>query len=234
MCQCHPWQWAGLSRASLDRPGVSAAARRNALTLPAMNSRRAPFVATFRACSLVLLLAEPGLPRLTRRHRRGTTHLRRRRHGCGDPGRTHRRGADPFAALASTSLQRATPHCNLECVMATGGQAETKPYTFRADPRAIAAIDTAISTRVAGQQPLRRFRQGRLRRTTPSCSTRRGLPVFRRRPRLAGRARAVDRRAATACALHSSATASSSRVRSKPMPASPGRRLEWRRRQVLS
>jgi poly-gamma-glutamate synthesis protein (capsule biosynthesis protein) len=50
------------------------------------------------------------------------------------PGRIIARGEDPFAPFAELLQKHDLRIGNLECVVATGGTAETKPFTFRADP----------------------------------------------------------------------------------------------------
>lgn len=56
------------------------------------------------------------------------------------PGELIARGDDPFAPLAAW-LRRADVRIgNLECVVATGGTALDKPFTFRADPRTLPVL----------------------------------------------------------------------------------------------
>jgi poly-gamma-glutamate synthesis protein (capsule biosynthesis protein) len=50
------------------------------------------------------------------------------------PGRIISGGEDPFAPFAELLQKHDLRIGNLECVVATGGTAETKPFTFRADP----------------------------------------------------------------------------------------------------
>ena len=56
------------------------------------------------------------------------------------PGELIARGVDPFAAMATLLPESAIRIANLECVIATGGTAEVKPYTFRAAPATIAVL----------------------------------------------------------------------------------------------
>ena len=54
------------------------------------------------------------------------------------PGQRIRQGHDPFAPFARLLDQADVRVANLECVVASGGQAEAgKPYTFRAHPRVL-------------------------------------------------------------------------------------------------
>ena len=57
-----------------------------------------------------------------------------------EPGELIARGIDPFAATATLFDSRRLRIANLECVVANGGTAEIKPFTFRADPRVIPAL----------------------------------------------------------------------------------------------
>lgn len=62
---------------------------------------------------------------------------------CGDimladgPGKAIARGVDPFAEFANAFRQSDLVIGNLECVIATKGEAVDKPWTFRADLRVI-------------------------------------------------------------------------------------------------
>ncbi|MFM7657465.1 MAG: CapA family protein [Burkholderiaceae bacterium] len=53
------------------------------------------------------------------------------------PGRLIRAGQDPFRHVAATLKRADLTIGNLECVIATIGKAEAKPYTFRAPKRSI-------------------------------------------------------------------------------------------------
>lgn len=53
------------------------------------------------------------------------------------PGREIRAGRDPFAGFAKILDGADLRIANLECVIATSGRAEAKPWTFRAHPRVI-------------------------------------------------------------------------------------------------
>jgi len=53
------------------------------------------------------------------------------------PGELIETGADPLAGVAKYLGPKRLRIANLECVVATGGTAEIKPFTFRADPRTI-------------------------------------------------------------------------------------------------
>ena len=53
------------------------------------------------------------------------------------PGRVIARGGDPFAEFAAIFDRADLAIGNLECVVATGGQAEDKPWYFRAHPRCL-------------------------------------------------------------------------------------------------
>ncbi|MEO7108113.1 MAG: CapA family protein [Rhodoferax sp.] len=55
----------------------------------------------------------------------------------GKPGDLIAQGKDPFAAFASIFEQADIRIANLECVVATGGTAEDKNFTFRARPRTL-------------------------------------------------------------------------------------------------
>ena len=50
------------------------------------------------------------------------------------PGQIIARGVDPFAPFAALLQRHDLRIGNLECVVANGGTAEDKPFTFRADP----------------------------------------------------------------------------------------------------
>lgn len=53
------------------------------------------------------------------------------------PGRLVARGGDPFARVADRLKQADARIANLECVVARGGKAFNKPWTFRAHPRVL-------------------------------------------------------------------------------------------------
>ena len=53
------------------------------------------------------------------------------------PGRLIARGGDPFAPVAERLKQADVRIANLECVVARGGKALDKPWTFRAHPRVL-------------------------------------------------------------------------------------------------
>lgn len=53
------------------------------------------------------------------------------------PGRVIARGQDPFAQVAQRLKQADVRIANLECVVARGGKALDKPWTFRAHPRVL-------------------------------------------------------------------------------------------------
>ncbi|MEO8063132.1 MAG: CapA family protein [Pseudomonadota bacterium] len=57
-----------------------------------------------------------------------------------EPGALIARGIDPFAGVAKYLQPSRLRIANLECVIATIGTAEIKPFTFRADPLTIPAI----------------------------------------------------------------------------------------------
>jgi poly-gamma-glutamate capsule biosynthesis protein CapA/YwtB (metallophosphatase superfamily) len=57
-----------------------------------------------------------------------------------DPGKLIEEGADPFAGLARYLPPKRLRIANLECVVATTGTAEIKPFTFRADPRTLPVL----------------------------------------------------------------------------------------------
>ncbi len=57
-----------------------------------------------------------------------------------DPGKIIEDGGDPFAALARYLSPNRLRIANLECVVATTGTAEIKPFTFRAHPRTIPVL----------------------------------------------------------------------------------------------
>ncbi|MGC4075992.1 MAG: CapA family protein [Rubrivivax sp.] len=56
------------------------------------------------------------------------------------PGRLLRRGGNPFAPTAALLAGADLRIANLECVVARGGKADDKPWTFRADPRVLALL----------------------------------------------------------------------------------------------
>jgi poly-gamma-glutamate capsule biosynthesis protein CapA/YwtB (metallophosphatase superfamily) len=56
------------------------------------------------------------------------------------PGQRIRRGHDPFAPFARILDQADVRVANLECVVAQGGLAFEKPFTFRAHPRVLALL----------------------------------------------------------------------------------------------
>jgi poly-gamma-glutamate capsule biosynthesis protein CapA/YwtB (metallophosphatase superfamily) len=55
----------------------------------------------------------------------------------GKPGEMIAQGQDPFAAFSAIFEQADIRIVNLECVVATGGTAENKNFTFRAHPRTL-------------------------------------------------------------------------------------------------
>ena len=56
------------------------------------------------------------------------------------PGELIARGEDPFQPFAALLSSHDVRIGNLECVVATTGTAEEKPYTFRADPRTMPVL----------------------------------------------------------------------------------------------
>ncbi len=56
------------------------------------------------------------------------------------PGELIERGQDPFQPFAAWLHDADLRVGNLECVIATGGTAEAKPYTFRAHPRTLPVL----------------------------------------------------------------------------------------------
>jgi len=56
------------------------------------------------------------------------------------PGKRLRQGHDPFAPFASILKEADLRVGNLECVVATTGKPDDKPYTFRAHPRVLGTI----------------------------------------------------------------------------------------------
>lgn len=56
------------------------------------------------------------------------------------PGRVIARGGDPFAGVAALLRQADLRIANLECVIARGGRAVAKPWTFRAHPRTLPVL----------------------------------------------------------------------------------------------
>lgn len=56
------------------------------------------------------------------------------------PGELITRGEDPFQPFAALLSSHDVRIGNLECVVATTGTAEEKPYTFRADPRTLPVL----------------------------------------------------------------------------------------------
>src|SRR5690242_13277765 len=57
-----------------------------------------------------------------------------------EPGKLIEQGSDPFAQVARHLPAKRLRIANLECVVATTGTAETKPFTFRAHPRTLPVI----------------------------------------------------------------------------------------------
>lgn len=60
------------------------------------------------------------------------------------PGRVIRQGRDPFAHLAARLAEADLRIANLECVIARGGTALAKPWTFRAHPRALPVLQRHV------------------------------------------------------------------------------------------
>ena len=60
-----------------------------------------------------------------------------------EPGKLIEQGADPFASIARYLPANRLRIANLECVVATTGTAEIKPFTFRAHPRTLPEIVAA-------------------------------------------------------------------------------------------
>ena len=56
------------------------------------------------------------------------------------PGRVIARGRDPFAAAGTATDLADVRIANLECVVAAGGKAVDKPWTFRANPRVLEVL----------------------------------------------------------------------------------------------
>ena len=66
----------------------------------------------------------------------------------GGPGHAITHGQDPFAEFASLLHGADVAVCNLECVLAGGGQQVLKPYTFRGPQQAVPLLKqyfTAVS-----------------------------------------------------------------------------------------
>ena len=61
------------------------------------------------------------------------------------PGAAIRRGVDPFAEFSDLFARADVRIVNLECTVSLKGQAENKPYTFRAHPRVIALLKKHVS-----------------------------------------------------------------------------------------
>ena len=59
-----------------------------------------------------------------------------------DPGALIARGGDPFADFSSVFASADIRIANLECVVATGGSAGQKNFTFRAHPRVLPVLKT--------------------------------------------------------------------------------------------
>jgi poly-gamma-glutamate capsule biosynthesis protein CapA/YwtB (metallophosphatase superfamily) len=57
-----------------------------------------------------------------------------------EPGKLIENGADPFASVARYLPAKRLRIANLECVVATTGTAEIKPFTFRAHPRTLPVL----------------------------------------------------------------------------------------------
>ena len=57
-----------------------------------------------------------------------------------EPGELIAKGEDPFAPVAKLFGKQRLRVANLECVVATAGKAEDKPFTFRAEPRVIPVL----------------------------------------------------------------------------------------------
>jgi len=60
------------------------------------------------------------------------------------PGRLIARGGDPFAQVADRLKQADVRIANLECVVARGGKAFDKPWTFRAHPRVLGVLQRHV------------------------------------------------------------------------------------------
>lgn len=60
------------------------------------------------------------------------------------PGRVIARGRDPFAHVAERLRRADVRIANLECVVATGGRALDKPWTFRAHPRVLPVLQRHV------------------------------------------------------------------------------------------
>ena len=63
----------------------------------------------------------------------------------GDPGHAIVYGADPFAEFESLFRRSDITVCNLECVLAPGGQQVFKPYTFRGPEEAVPLLKRHFS-----------------------------------------------------------------------------------------
>jgi hypothetical protein len=63
----------------------------------------------------------------------------------GGPGHEIAHGNDPFAEFASILLEADIAVCNLECVLAPGGEQVLKPYTFRGPQESIPLLKKYFS-----------------------------------------------------------------------------------------
>ena len=63
-----------------------------------------------------------------------------------EPGELIARGGDPLASFAPLFAQADLRIANLECVVATGGHAGNKNYTFRAHPRVLPVLRRRLAS----------------------------------------------------------------------------------------
>ena len=135
------------------------------------------------------------------------------------PGQLIASGVDPFLPFQSILQSHDIRIGNLECVVATGGKAETKPYTFRADPAVLPVLlrhfdAMSLANNHSGDFGKAAFAEqlGLMKQA--------GLPYFGGALMRPKRMRRGSWNA-TACASPCSAIWNTSRVRSKPMPTVP-------------
>lgn len=132
------------------------------------------------------------------------------------PGELIARGVDPFQPFAPLLASHDLRIGNLECVVATGGTALAKPYTFRADPGVLPVLKRHFDAMSLANNHSGDFGKAAFAEQLDLMRGA-GLAGFGG-GRNATEAHAPLSSSATACASRCSATSSSSHVRSRPMP----------------
>ena len=101
------------------------------------------------------------------------------------PGKAVAAGIDPFAEFSAIFQAADIMIGNLECVVATTGTAEDKPYTFRAQPHCIPLLKRHFTALTIANNHYWRFRQTSARGTVRTVRKSR-IAILRRRKESGG------------------------------------------------